>query len=85
MASAVARPQLRGLLSSNAKKNFAVATVFCAVCTVAYRFGICDSRKARYTKFYEYVFVCVFFVLFFLFFFFNKSLMPSDSGQGSVK
>ncbi|KAK7504071.1 hypothetical protein BaRGS_00004803 [Batillaria attramentaria] len=49
----VARPQLRGMIKSQLKRNFVIATAVSAVCTVAWRLGICDARKARYAEFYK--------------------------------
>ncbi|XP_076440377.1 cytochrome c oxidase subunit 6C-1-like [Babylonia areolata] len=51
--SAVARPQLRGFLKSNLKKNFIIATAVSFISTVAWRVIVCDSRKARYAEFYK--------------------------------
>ncbi|KAL8572531.1 hypothetical protein ACOMHN_019570 [Nucella lapillus] len=49
----VARPQLRGFLKSDLKRNFIIASVVSVISTVAWRVGVCDVRKAKYADFYK--------------------------------
>ena len=52
--SAVARPQLRGLLKSALKRNAMVAAVFSLICSAAWKTSVCEPRKLRYAEFYKY-------------------------------
>lgn len=52
--SAIARPQLRGLLKSALKRNAMVAAVFSLICSAAWKTSVCEPRKLRYTEFYKY-------------------------------
>lgn len=51
--SNVAKPQLRGLLQSQIKKNLFVAIGLCVVVGVAQKIFVNDARKAKYAEFYK--------------------------------
>lgn len=49
----LAKPQMRGLLQSQIKKNLIVAGVL-AICGGAiYKFTVAEPRKAKYAEFYK--------------------------------
>lgn len=56
MSGAVAnlkKPQLRGLLHSQIKKNLIVAIGLSVVFGVAYKFAVSEPRKQKYAEFYK--------------------------------
>lgn len=53
--SAVAKPQLRGLLTSQIKKNLVIMSVLSIGSGLLYKIFVCDRRKQRYVDFYKYV------------------------------
>lgn len=48
------KPQLRGLLHSQIKRNIWVAVAMCFTAAVAQKFLINDHRKQVYAEFYKY-------------------------------
>ena len=53
----VAKPQLRGLLTSAIKKHLVVASVLSVAVMMAYKVTVNDPRKQRYAEFYRYLIV----------------------------
>lgn len=49
----VKKPQLRGLLHSQIKKNLIVAIGLCIVAGVAHRFAVVEPRRNKYAEFYK--------------------------------
>ncbi|KAK2703326.1 cytochrome c oxidase subunit 6C-like [Artemia franciscana] len=47
------KPQLRGLLTSQIKRNLVFGAVFAFVVTAAYKMNINDKRKIKYAEFYK--------------------------------
>lgn len=65
--SAAAKPQLRGLLASQIKKNLIGMSIVSIGAALTYKVLVCDRRKQRYADFYKQVsFVLQIFVLFIL-------------------
>ena len=50
---ATAKPVLRGLLKSQLKRDFAIATTICFVATAAWKVLVKDARTKRYEEFYK--------------------------------
>ncbi|KAJ8925888.1 hypothetical protein NQ315_009740 [Exocentrus adspersus] len=51
--SKVSKPQLRGLLQSQIKKNLILAIAVASAAAVAQKFLLNDRRKNRYAEFYK--------------------------------
>lgn len=51
--SKVGKPQLRGLLQNQIKKNLIVAITLCIAAGIGVKFFINDVRKAKYAEFYK--------------------------------
>lgn len=51
--STVAKPQMRGLLTAQIKKNLVVATILSFATMFSYKFLVADKRKATYAEFYR--------------------------------
>lgn len=47
------KPQLRGLLHSQIKKNLIVAIGLCIAAGVVHRFTVVEPRRKRYADFYK--------------------------------
>lgn len=54
--SAVAKPQLRGLLTSQIKRNLVGMMVTSVTAALLYKIFIGDRRKQRYIDFYKYMY-----------------------------
>lgn len=52
-ASALAKPQLRGLLAAHTKKHLVIAIVLGLASGAAYKMLVGDVRKQRYAEFYK--------------------------------
>ncbi len=50
----LAKPQMRGLLTDQIKKNLVIATVLSFTTMFAYKFMVADKRKQAYAEFYRY-------------------------------
>ena len=48
-----AAPQLRGLLKTQLKRDFAITVGLCVVFTAAMKVFVKDARKAKYENFYK--------------------------------
>ncbi|KYQ49863.1 Cytochrome c oxidase subunit 6C [Trachymyrmex zeteki] len=53
MSTPIAKPQLRGLLTSQIKKNLVVMMVVSISAGVAYKIFVVDKRKRKYAEFYK--------------------------------
>lgn len=51
----VSKPQLRGLLQNQIKRNIIIAASVAAVAAVIQKFVYNDGRKSVYANFYKYV------------------------------
>lgn len=51
--SKVPKPQLRGLLHNQIKKNLIVAIGLCIVAGIGVKVLVNDARKAKYAEFYK--------------------------------
>ncbi|CAB3229424.1 unnamed protein product [Arctia plantaginis] len=51
--SVAAKPQMRGLLNSQIKKNLIVSLVLAGISGVAFKMIIGDTRKRKYAEFYR--------------------------------
>lgn len=49
----IAKPQLRGLLNSQIKKNIFIALALSIVGGIGMKVLVCDARKKRYAEFYR--------------------------------
>lgn len=61
----LAKPQLRGLLKSQIKKNLVGMMVISVTGAVLFKIFVVDKRKQRYADFYKYVTI-LYFKLFYL-------------------
>lgn len=52
--SVASKPQLRGILHTQIKKNIVGAITLSIICGAAYKFLVADVRKRRYAEFYRY-------------------------------
>lgn len=50
----LAKPQMRGLLTDQIKKNLGIATVLSLATMFCYKFAVGDVRKNKYAEFYRY-------------------------------
>ncbi|KAG5334093.1 COX6C oxidase, partial [Acromyrmex charruanus] len=53
MSTPIAKPQLRGLLTSQIKKNLVSMLVISISAGLAYKIFVADKRKKRYAEFYK--------------------------------
>lgn len=63
-----ARPQLRGFLASNLKRDFTLAITVALTGLLSYKFLVQEPRKRRYEEYYKYgLFIALSLILFGLF------------------
>lgn len=55
--STVAKPQLRGLLTSQIKKNLIGMSILSIGAALLFKVFVADRRKQRYADFYKYVMI----------------------------
>ncbi|KYN23014.1 PREDICTED: cytochrome c oxidase subunit 6C [Trachymyrmex cornetzi] len=53
MSTPIAKPQLRGLLTSQIKKNLIAMMIASISAGLAYKILVADKRKRRYAEFYK--------------------------------
>lgn len=55
--SLIAKPQMRGLLNSQIKKNLIISLTLAGISGVAFKMIVGDERKKKYAEFYRYRFI----------------------------